>query len=252
VSTDLPFDRRLRRVRRNRAAPRFGEAAFLHHHVAEGLIDRLEDVRRGFAEALEIGAADGHLAGLLRSRGIAVTTTDHGHRFPGVDIVCDEDRLPFADHSFDLVVSIGVLDSVNDLPGSLMLIRRILRPGGLLLAAFAGAGSLPRLRAAMLASDEAANAAAPRIHPQIDLRAAGDLLQRAGFVLPVADVESVPVRYASLDRLVADLRATGGTNLLHARATQPIRRAGFAAARSAFGTRVEERFEILHLTAWAP
>ena len=115
---------------------------------------------------------------------------DAGRRFAAAasGVQGDEDRLPFADHAFDLIVSVGALDSVNDLPGALTLIRRALRPDGLFLAAFAGAGSLPRLRAAMRAAEEAEDiAASPHIHPQIDVRAAGDLLGRAGFALPVVD-----------------------------------------------------------------
>ncbi len=116
---------------------------------------------------------------------------------------CDEDRLPFADGAFDLVVSVGALDSVNDLPGALLLTRRALKPDGLFLAALAGAGSLARLRRAMLAADAAEGGAAPRVHPQIDVRAAGDLLVRAGFALPVVDAQPVEVRFRSLlDRLI--------------------------------------------------
>src|SRR5919107_1568930 len=114
----------------------------------------------------------------------------------------DEDRLPFADEAFDLIVSVGVLDTVNDLPGALLLIRRALRPDGLFLAAFPGAGSLPRLKRAMLAADAVGGGAAARVHPQIEVRSAGDLLTRAGFALPVVDVQPVDVRFASLLGLV--------------------------------------------------
>ncbi|HEV2078361.1 MAG TPA: class I SAM-dependent methyltransferase [Allosphingosinicella sp.] len=172
---------------------------------------------------------------------------------------CDEDRLPFADSSFDLVTSVGTLDSVNDLPGALTLIRRVLRPDGLFLGAFAGAGSLPRLRSAMLAADSAEGAAAsPRIHPQIDIRAAGDLLQRAGFSLPVVDGDTVTVRFSGLPALVSDLRSMAATNSLSARSQLPITRRGFAAAIADFeenadsGGKTPERFEILYLIGWSP
>ncbi|MGZ8347199.1 MAG: methyltransferase domain-containing protein, partial [Allosphingosinicella sp.] len=167
--------------------------------------------------------------------------------------------LPFADAAFDLVVSVGVLDSVNDLPGALALVRRVLRPDGLFLAAFAGAGSLPQLRAAMRAADAAEqDGVVPRIHPQIDIRAAGDLLGRAGFALPVVDVETVTVRYSGLARLVGDLRAMGATNLLSARSKRPLGRLGLVAARAQFAAAAEadgktaERFDIIHLSGWAP
>jgi NADH dehydrogenase [ubiquinone] 1 alpha subcomplex assembly factor 5 len=133
------------------------------------------------------------------------------------------------------------------------LVRRALKPDGLFLAAFAGAGSLPRLRQAMRAAEAAEGRdPAPRIHPQIDVRAAGDLLTRAGFALPVADREVVEVRYAALGRLVSDLRLTGGTNILAQRAKAPFTRLGLAAATAAFGESEVERFELVFLSGWAP
>ena len=169
---------------------------------------------------------------------------------------CDEDRLPFADASFDLIVAAGGLETVNDLPGCLALIRRLLVPDGLFLGALAGAGSLPRLRASMLAADMASGAATPRIHPQIDVRAAGDLLARAGLKLPVADGDRLIVRYGDPLRLIADLRGMAGTNLL--RGTRPpIVRTGlpalferFAADAAADG-RTAETIEIVYLTGWS-
>ncbi len=256
---DTPFDRRLRRIRRDRAAPRFAGADYVHRIAAEELLHRLDFVTRPFAEALVIGCADRLLSGDLAARGLAVVSADPGFAFArrcgGVQ--CDEDRLPFADASFDLVVSVGLLDSVNDLPGALALIRRVLRPDGLFLGAFAGAGSLPRLRAAMFAAGEASGGAAPRIHPQIDVRAAGDLLTRAGFALPVADVDAVEVRYPSLTSLISDLRAMGGTNIL-AGEREPLDRIGYAAALADFSSAADpdgktvERFDIVHLSGWAP
>ena len=187
-------------------------------------------------------------------------TADAGFAFAAASggVQCDEDRLPFADGAFDLIVSVGALDTVNDLPGALLLARRALRPDGLFLAAFAGAGSLPRLKQAMLAADAQAGGASPHVHPQIDVRAAGDLLARAGFALPVADADGVDVRFSSLGGLIADLRGMGATNLLAARARAPLGRDALAAAWSTFASgadpdgKVPERFEILHLLGWAP
>lgn len=258
---ETPFDRRLRRRRRDRAAARFDSADYLHRAVGEDLLERLDLVTRRFDEALLLGCADPHLTEALRARAVRVTAADPGALFAARagGVQCDEDRLPFGDARFDLVISVGLLDSVNDLPGALTLIRRALRPDGLLLAAFAGAGSLPRLRAAMLAADEAeAQPASPRIHPQIDLRAAGDLLTRAGFALPVADSSRTSVRYSGLFTLIEDLRAMGATNLLTARSKRPIGRVGLAAAAGAFASAAEpdgktvERFDIIHLSGWAP
>jgi SAM-dependent methyltransferase len=260
VDEDGPFDRTLRRLRRDRAAARAGAADYLHRLAADELLERLDLVRRPFARALDLGCGAGYLSARLRERGLEVVAADAGFAFARAagGVQGDEDLLPFADGAFDLVVSVGVLDSVNDLPGALLLIRRALRPDGLFLAALAGAGSLPRLRTAMLAADEAEGGAAPRIHPQIDVRAAGDLLVRAGFALPVADTDGIDVRFPDLFALVRDLRAMGATNLLSARARRPIGRFGLAAAAASFAASADadgkttERFEILHLLGWAP
>jgi NADH dehydrogenase [ubiquinone] 1 alpha subcomplex assembly factor 5 len=261
LAIDKPFDRIVRRLRRDRAAARAGAAAYLHRRAADELLERLDLVRRDFRTALDLGCGDGYLTARLRERGLDVVAADPGARFAAATagVQCDEDRLPFADGAFDLVVSVGMLDSVNDLPGALSLIRRTLRPDGLFLAAFAGAGSLPRLRSAIRAAEEAEQLpVSPRLHPQIDVRAAGDLLVRAGFALPVVDGDRVTVRFASLLRLVDDLRAMAATNLIAARSRRPIGRAGLAAAAANFTAaaepdgKTEERFEILYLSGWAP
>lgn len=258
---DKPFDRALRRLRRDRAAARGGDATYLHRRAADELLDRVDLVAREFGEALDLGCGDAYLAGRLRARGLRVTATDPGRVFARAvgAVQSDEDRLPFADAAFDLVISIGVLDTVNDLPGALSLIRRALRPDGLFLAAFTGAGSLPRLRAAIhAAEDTEGRDAAPRLHPQIDVRAAGDLLSRAGFALPVADVEGVDVRYTSFGRLVDDLRGMAATNILATRSRRPFSRLGAAAAAAHFKAAAEpdgktvEHFEIVYLSGWAP
>jgi SAM-dependent methyltransferase len=257
MSQDAPFDRRLRRLRRDRAASRFGEADYLHRLAADELIERLDFVKRDFRRALDLGCAGGYLTRRLRERGVEVTPCDPGAAFARAvgGVVGDEDRLPFADGAFDLVVSVGALDAVNDLPGALILIRRALRPDGLFLGALAGSGSLPRLKRAMLAADSVEGGAAARVHPQIDVRAAGDLLVRAGFALPVVDVQGVDVRFSSLMSLVGDLRAMGSTNILAARSLRPLSRHALAAAIADFGEdgeKTAERFEILHLLGWSP
>jgi SAM-dependent methyltransferase len=257
MSQDVPFDRSLRRLRRDRAAGRFGEADYLHRLAADELIERLDFVKRDFRRVLDLGCAGGYLTQRLRERGLDVTPCDSGGAFARAakGVQADEDRLPFADGAFDLIVSVGALDGVNDLPGALLLARRVLRPDGLFLGAFAGAGSLPRLRRAMLAADSVEGGAAARVHPQIDVRAAGDLLTRAGFALPVVDSQPVDVRFPSLTALVRDLRAMGATNILAARSRRPLGRRAFAAAIADFdtpGDKTVERFEILHLLGWSP
>ncbi len=256
-----PFDAALRRLRRDRAAKSDAGDNPILRRIADDVIERLGLVTRRFTRALDLGCGPGLLTEALRARGIAVTPLDAGAAFArrAEGVHSNEDELPFPPESFDLVVSAGVLASVNDLPGALVQVRRLLRPDGLFLAAFPGAGSLPQLRRALHAADEAEQRpASPRIHPQIDLRAAGDLLGRAGFALPVADTERLTVRYAGLPQLVADLRSLGWTNVLAARSRRPIGRIGYAAAQAAFAQaadsdgRVAERFEIVHLSGWAP
>ncbi|HKT15437.1 MAG TPA: methyltransferase domain-containing protein [Allosphingosinicella sp.] len=257
---DGPFDRRLRRVRRDRAARAQGGADYLRRLVADELIERIGLVTRPLSEALDLSCADGRIAKALAARGMAVTSADPGFAFArrNAGAQCDEDRLPFGDARFDLIVSAGALDTVNDLPGALVLIRRALRPDGLFLAAFAGAGSLPRLKGAMMAGDLAAGGgAAARVHPQIDVRAAGDLLLRAGFRMPVADCHALDIRFSRLADLVGDLRALGATNVLAGRAP-PLTRLAAAAAAAEFAAyrdadgKTTERLEIIHLTAWSP
>lgn len=255
------FDRRLRALRRDRAAPVFAENAFLREAMIEGLLDRLDLVTRPIATALDLGCADGTLTGALRARGIAVTPADAGARFAEAagGVQCEEDRLPFAPESFDLVVSAGVLDTVNDLPGALVQIRRILKPDGLFLAAFLGAGSLATLRDVVRAADAAAEGGmTQRFHPQIDVPAAGDLLVRAGFALPVADGEAVDVRYGSPLRLMADLRGMAAGNQLSGQRPPWLGRARLAeiarlfAARADLDGRTRESFQMIFLTGWAP
>ncbi len=257
-----PFDASLRRARRDRAQKLglAGENPLLRR-MADDLLDRLSLVSRKFERALDLGCGPALLTRALRLRGIEVTACDAGAGFAGYagGGQSEEDGLSFMPESFDLIVSAGVLDSVNDLPGALVQIRRLLRPDGLFLGAFVGAGSLPRLKRAMQAADEADDRpASAHVHPQIDVRAAGDLLSRAGFALPVADVETLNVRYSGLPQLVGDLRALAWTNLLVSRSRRPFGRMGYAAAQAAFSDsadpdgRVTERFEIVHLSGWAP
>ncbi len=237
-----------------------GGADWLVSRMSEDVLDRLSLVQRRFVRVLQIGAAPLLTEG-LRAGGVEVVLAEAGSALARSHggVQCDEDQLPFADGCFDLAVSVAALDTVNDLPGALTLLRRVLRPDGLFLGAMLGAGSLPRLRAAMRAADEASGlGAAPRLHPQIDVRAAGDLLARAGFALPVADTEAVIARYPSLQRLVTDLRAAGAGNILASRSARPIGRVAYAAASAAFAAdadadgKTQERFEILHMSGWSP
>ncbi len=254
-----PFDRTLRRQRRDRAADGFADAAFLRTHMVEELRFRLAAVSRRFTDVLDLGCADGSLGRGLP--GVRVISADAGFKFARAagGIQCDEDRLPFADGSFDLIVSAGALHAVNDLPGALTLIRRALRPDGLFMAAFVGGETLARTRAALLTGEVAVRGAvSAHVAPMVDVRGAGDLLRRAGFALPVADSERVTVRYDSLIALAADVRAMGETNILATRDRSPLRRDVLEAVAGAFADmadadgRVSETVDILYLTAWSP
>ncbi|MHA6722558.1 methyltransferase domain-containing protein [Sphingomonas sp. RS2018] len=242
------FDSAARRRRRDRAASGWADHAFLHDFMVEGIVDRLDSVRRNFTDVLDLGCADGRFH-LTDAR---IVRADAGSVFAHGGVQTDEDRPAFADASFDLVVSAGVLDTVNDLPGALALARRALRPDGLFLGAFVGAGSLPGLRAALKVADPGT----ARMHPLVDVRAAGDLLVRAGFALPVADVETLTVRYRDALSLFRDLRGMAASNMLIGRRAM-IRSTlariveSYAALAEPDG-RVTERFDVIFLTGWAP
>ncbi|MGK2912182.1 MAG: methyltransferase domain-containing protein [Sphingobium sp.] len=244
-------------MRRDRASRDFAAHDFLYRHMADELLDRLTDVQRDFVDVLVIGCPDTYLASQLVAAGKRVVCTDPGYaNAAAVDgIQADEDALPFADDSFDLILACGTLDSVNDLPGALVLMRRTLRPDGLLLAAFLAAGSLPVLRAALLAAEE--DRAGQHIHPQIDVRAAGDLLSRTGYAMPVADGDMLVVRYGSIFGLFADLRGMAASNMLLSRPPS-LDRAVIARAASAFAQSADangktaEKFAIAYLSGWKP
>ncbi|HVF93307.1 MAG TPA: methyltransferase domain-containing protein [Sphingomonas sp.] len=246
------FDRVVRRGRRDRAAATYAAHDFLRAAMLEGIYERLASVKRTFTEVLDLGCFDA----AFTLPAVRIARLDAGFAFARAagGVQADEDRLPFADGSFDLVVSAGVLDQVNDLPGALTLARRALRPDGLFLGAFVGAGSLPALRHALRVAE--GDRPAARLHPQIDVRSAGDLLVRAGFALPVADVESLGVSYRSLGGLLDDLRGAAATNLLVSRV--PLPRQTLSATATAFAARADdegrthERLELVFLTGWAP
>jgi SAM-dependent methyltransferase len=261
VSVPEIFDRQIRRLRRDRAQPGFADHAFLRDAIVDGLLDRLSIVTRPFARALDLGCADGSLTRALTALGIEVVACDAGAHFAAAQggVQADEDALPFEPASFDLIISAAALDTVNDLPGALIQCRRALKPDGLFLAGFVGAGSLPKLRAAVSAADEAMGGAVPaRFHPAVDVRSSGDLLARAGFVLTVADAEPLDVGYANVFRLIGDLRGMAATNQLADQHPPRFGRARLATLADAFAGqadddgRVREHFELVFMTGWAP
>jgi len=245
--TDGPpriFDARAQALHRARAARRTGER-FLLVDATEGVRDRLTPVNRAFASALSI---DGYAAQLLQGASAAWRSAAFGA----------DERLEAGAGGFELAVSILSLHGMNDLPGALVQIRRALKPDGLFLAALFGGATLFELREAMAAGEiETLGGITPRVTPFADVRELGALLQRAGFALPVADVERTVVHYRDFATLVGDLRAIGETNALAGR--QRLSRATLAAALKHYAAKHREpdgllraTFDIVYLTGWAP
>jgi SAM-dependent methyltransferase len=223
---------------------RRGAADWLAEALVEDALERIEFMQLPSGRALVIGTGGAEFARLLERKDFRVTLADAG----SVDL---EQPLPFG--GFALIVSLAALDTVNDLPGALIHQRNVLAPGGVMLASMVGAGSLPRLRAALLAADGERPAA--RLHPAVDARSGAGLLQRAGFTRQVSDSWTLRLRYGAMDDLVADLRTQGLTSAL-VDSAPPLTRAGLERAREAFLAeadrhgRVVETLEILTLTAW--
>src|SRR5499426_2381162 len=281
----LVFDRRRQRTHRMRAAA-LGPSTFLIERVAEDLSDRLATVLRRFEYALDLGtptdavrrvlAASGKVGTIIAADALAGGAAVSRRRVRGsvkqgeqtsegildaqLVVAADEEALPFRDASLDLVVSALALQFVNDLPGTLIQIRRALVPDGLLLAALAGGDTLTELRQAFAAAEaEIEGGASPRVVPFADVRDMGALLQRAGFALPVTDVDRVTVRYPSPIALLQDLRRMGAANPLIERSRRPLKRATLTRMVELYGERFSDRdgrvratFELIWLSGWAP
>jgi len=261
------FDRALLRRRRDRIAQvPDPKRDFLFAESGERMLDRLDDVKRRFPLALDLGSRDGLLGRLLQGRG-GIETLIQGdlslgmlRQAGGRVVQLDEELLPFAPQSFDLVLANLSLHWTNDLPGALAQIRHVLRPDGLFLGALFGAGTLGELRTVLMEAEIAeTGGASARVAPFADLRDAAGLLQRAGFALPVADVETVTVTYAGMMPLLADLRAMGEASILDARLKRPTRRAVIARAAALYQDkfalpdgRIPATFRLIFMTGWAP
>ena len=219
-------------------------AQYLSADAGEDLLERLAFLRHDPKRALVLSDRAGILTNGLASNRVKVANA----------ITVDFDiEQPWPADGFDFIAALFVFDTTNDLPGALLHMRRALAPGGLAIAVMVGAGSLPMLREAMLAAD--ADRLSPRLHPQVDVRAGGQLLQRAGFAKPVVDSRSLSVRYGQLESLVDDLRAQGLANQL-ADPGPPLGRAALSRAKDAFAERAEadgrvtETFQLLTLSGW--
>ena len=260
------FDRRSVRLHRDRAAAGLTAHDFLLAEVSARLIERLDEVKREFALSLDLGAHGGGVRDALASRAgskmaVASDLSPSMAATAGPPAVAgDEEMLPFADASFDLVVSGLSLHWVNDLPGALIQVRRALRPDGLFLAALLGGDTLIELRQALVeAETEVEGGASPRVSPFLDVREAGALLQRAGFSLPVVDLDIITVTWPDALALMKDLRGMGEANAVLERKKSFTRRgtllsaaAGYQARHGDAEGRIPATFQIVYLTGWAP
>ncbi len=261
------FDRSRHARRRARAAPGFGPYSFLKQAAAEDIAERTGSINRRFDRVLDLGAHNGLAGAALRA-------SDPGGEQFGEIIACDlspafasganfvaadEEALPFAPGSFDLVVSALSLHWTNDLPGALIQIRHALKPDGLFIGVLAGARTLSELRQSLLqAESDLRDGAAPRISPFLDVMDGARLLQRAGFSMPVADTDVRTVRYGDPFRLLADLKGMGETAAF-ASGSPPLSRAvlmrGMEIYRERFSDadgKVRATFEFVTLSGWAP
>ena len=271
------FDRRVVRLHRDRAARRYLALAgarnpeFLHEEITDRLLERLGEVREPFADCLYLGCRRGPAtrrlaarAGMQRivqadlSPAMAAAARASNRFFPALCL--DEECLPFAEGSFDLVFAPLSLHWVNDLPGALIQLNRLLRPGGLLLAALFGGSALTELREALGEAELAGEGGiSPRVSPFADVRDGGDLLQRAGFALPVVDRERIGATYEHAFSLMIDLRNMGETNAVAERRRRFTRRQTLVDAAEVYlrrfadnSGRLHATFDTIFLTGWAP
>jgi SAM-dependent methyltransferase len=269
TTSPLLFDRALHRARLTRAARDYASADFLKARAAQDIVMRLETILRRFPVAVDLGARNGSFSKALAESDAAANIdtlieADLAARMlagrQGLRVVADEERLPFGDATLDLVVSTLSLHWTNDLVGALIQIRRALRPDGLFVGAIFGGATLTELRQCLLAAEaELSDGASMRVSPFADAIDAAGLLQRAGFALPVADVDRVKVRYAHPIKLLNDLRAMGETSVLLDRSRKPLGRKVLFRAMELYVERFAEpdgrvpaTFEIVSVTGWAP
>lgn len=257
--TSLWLNRKRRALRLDVAG-----ADFLMRHAADDLALRLSAVERrfGLAAALfcQTPAATAAIADSGKAQSVVRVECDRCFSGEAETIIAPFETLPLAPESIDLAISLMSLQTMNDIPGMLVQIRRALKPDGLFLGAMAGAGTLTELRESLLAAEtELYGGISPRVSPFVDVRDAGALLQRAGFALPVADTETMTVRYDHMFALMADLRAMGETSVLADRSRRPATRALFGRAAEIYAERfsdpdgrIRASFPVVWLSGWAP
>ena len=257
-SNDKIFNRSLLKKRRTRHAAQWAGHDFLKREAAARIADALLDVKRNFTFALDLGCHKGEVAEAISNRVPSLVGCDLAHAM-SPELVCDEERLPFAPDSFDLVVSALSLHHVNDLPGTLIQIRQVLKPDGLFIAILFGASTLRELRTSITGAAAEHNVAlSPRVAPMIEVRDAGSLLQRAGFALPVVDSDMITVEYDHPLKLMHELRAMGESNILLEQRKTFTPRTEMALVTDYYQSRfgkggiIPASFEFITMTGWKP
>ena len=267
------FDRQILKLRRDRAATRAQDFNFLFAETAERLADRLDDTTRSFPIAVDLGCHSGELGQIIGKRGEIeqLYQADISQRYAKAaqannasntngTIVADEEFLPFAEGSLDLILSNLSLHWVNDLPGMLLQARRALKSDGLFLACMLGGETLKDLREALMTAEaEEEGGVSPRVSPFVDVKDAGALLQRSGFALPVVDADDLLIDYPDALKLMRDLSGMGESNLVAKRSKKFTKRSTLARAAAIYHERharpdgrIHAKFQIIYLTAWAP
>ncbi|MEQ9345560.1 MAG: methyltransferase domain-containing protein [Thalassospira sp.] len=267
------FDRQILKLRRDRAATRAQDFNFLFAETAERLADRLDDTTRSFPIAVDLGCHSGELGQIIGKRGEIeqLYQADISQRYAKAaqannagntngTIVADEEFLPFAEGSLDLIISNLSLHWVNDLPGMLLQARRALKSDGLFLASMLGGETLKDLREALMTAEaEEEGGVSPRVSPFVDVKDAGALLQRSGFALPVVDADDLLIDYPDALKLMRDLSGMGESNLVAKRSRKFTKRSTLARAAAIYHERharpdgrIHAKFQIIYLTAWAP
>ena len=252
------FDRRLLRLRRDRAAGNIGQHDFLFAEVADRLADRMSIIKKAFPLIVSLGGAPG--VPLQKRAG-----TEHIIRMDtsfqmAPTVVADEEFLPFRTASVDAVVSNLNLHWVNDLPGALLQIKQVLKPDGLFLGALLGGESLRELRQCLMEAElEVTGGASPRVSPFADSHDMGALMQRAGFALPVVDSDKIIVQYANPLKLMQDLRGMGASNATYNRLMKPTRRGVIMKAAQLYHEKFADKdgyvpatFHVIYTIGWAP
>lgn len=255
MTRDL-FDRHLRALRRDRAA-RIGPEMVLYDRAFQDCLERLRDIHRRFGRALLIGCPTPEwpeqLRGIVDSIDVVDPGSDFSHAAAGIQV--EEDRHDFGEDRYDLCVAIGTLDTVNDLPLALQLVKRSLRKDAPFIGAIAGGNSLATLRASLIEAGRASGRIVARSHPRIDPSSLAQLLTSAGFAMPVVDVDRVTLRYPDLWGLIRDLRSMGATSVLNQRPPAFTKSEAFELTRAFSGAqaddRTEEIVEILHFLGWS-